>query len=133
MSRTTSNVDGRVERVDFLRPSIDVKIKLDGKEIELKGNRCEKNVGTFRNILFLHRFSLIIPLLKNYSCSFLFKCLNYSQKIIANILSFQGERRLERKARERLFLDVRKWDIKLNSPNTMCFNEINFYQLQPEN
>lgn len=108
MSRTTSNVDGRVERVDFLRASIDVKIKLDGKEIELKGNRCEKNVGTFRNILFLHRFSLIIPLLKNYSCSFLFKCLNYSQKIIANILSFQRERRLERKARETLFLDVRK-------------------------
>lgn len=108
MSRTTSNVDGRVERVDFLRPSIDVKIKLDGKEIELKGNRCEKNVGTFRKILFLHRFSLIIPLLKNYSCSFLFKCLNYSQKIIANILSFQRERRLERKASERLFLDVRK-------------------------
>lgn len=108
MSRTTSNVDGRVERVDFLRPSIDVKIKLDGKEIELKGNRCEKNVGTFRNILFLYRFSLIIPLLKNYSCSFLFKCLNYSKKIIANILSFQRERRLERKARERLFLDVRK-------------------------
>lgn len=82
-----------------------------------------------RNICKISQDFFPPPVLFNYSIIkelFLLKCLNYFQKIIFSLFN---ERELERKARERLFLDARKWDIKLNTTNTMCFNKINFYQL----